>query len=257
MDSTTIIFILKGLFCNFLVSYIIHWLLIKKIANEKISRIVNVRKYIESKYRSLKRRYKEMSLFEIVFMLLNVFFCAIFTDILIADYFKMKLGTDKEKRKKYITIINHLNLTISLSFMLLAFMDIKLRCPGIIVPFILLRALSRSYEILIAFSNDIINEKKKSSTLSSSDRLKLAINSFVEIIVNYSIAYYLMSYTPGISIDTLIFFSISSSLSKGIGISTLTNVGDLTLVSTMQLLSSMSLIYFGLAGYIGSNDKAE
>ena len=64
-----------------------------------------------------------------------------------------------------------------------------------------------------------------------------------------------MNFIAGINISTLQYENMFVSLMKSIGISTLTNVGDLTLISIMQLLSSMSLIYFGLAGYIGSNEK--
>lgn len=255
MNVITVKFVLIGIIINFIFTLSLHWLLIKDIANERVYKVINIRKYIKSKNLRFKRRYKENSLLEKGFLLLKVLGNIIFTDILVADFFKMKLGTDKEKRKKYIAKLNHANLILSVFFIVLSFINCEVVCESIVIPFSVIRALSRSYEILIAFTNDIIDKNSKTSALTSSDRLKLAINSFFEIIINYSIVYHLMNFITEINISTLQYENIFVSLMKSIGISTLTNVGDLTLIGTMQLLSSMSLIYFGLAGYIGSNEK--
>lgn len=260
MMSIIVKFILVGIIINFIFTVSIHWLLIKKIANVKVSKLITIKWYIKSKYLRFKRRHEESSLIEKGFLLFKVLGSIIFTDILVADFFKMKLGTDKEKKKRYITRMNYTNLTVSLIFIILAFTNINLTYKNIVIPFIVVRALSRSYEILIAFSRDVVNKSKKTSALSASDRLTLAINSFIEIIINYSIVYYVVTYISFSNIEFFVFVeyaNILSSLFKSIGVSTLTNVGDLTLVSTMQLFSSMSLIYFGLAGYIGSNDNEE
>lgn len=255
MSWKTLFFVARGMILNICFTWLIHKIAMIKIENQKISKIITMHRYIKCKYIRYKRNNEKYGSEKLYRLLIGVGYL-IFTDILFADYYKMKLGTDKKKKKKYISRMNFVNLIVSLVFIILSFTNINLVLFSIVCPFIFVRALSRSYEIIIAFGDDIINKRKKSSALVSSDRLKLAISSFFEIIINYAIVYYLMGFTSDIYINILTFENMLDSLMKSIGISTLTNVGNLTVISTVQLFSSMCLIYFGLAGYISDNDKS-
>lgn len=133
--------------------------------------------------------------------------------------------------------------------------------------FIIIRTISRSLEIMVAFYKDISNhDVKKSSTLKSGDRIILAIISYFEIILNYAVVYYILE-RLNIFADTV----EHSELLKGgienlntifysVGISTFTgvNFGNTVIVNCiilLQLLTSMCLVYFALAKYISGESN--
>lgn len=124
-----------------------------------------------------------------------------------------------------------------------------------------IRVVSRSFEIIIAFVRDVIDNNKKTSDIKSNERIKLAIFSYFEIIIIYAGFYFLLiGHTqPGNPVN--IFFYIY----KSIGISTLTNVDYswyskfketvmADLFKMLQLFTSISLLYFALAKYISSKE---
>jgi len=124
-----------------------------------------------------------------------------------------------------------------------------------------IRVVSRSFEIMIAFVRDVIDDNKKTSDIESNERIKLAIFSYFEIIIIYAGIYFLLPGCTEFSNPVNIFFYIY----KSIGISTLTNV-DYSWYSKfkkvfltdffkiLQLFTSISLLYFALAKYISSKE---
>ena len=55
-----------------------------------------------------------------------------------------------------------------------------------------IRVVSRSFEIMIAFVRDVIDDNKKTSDIESNERIKLAIFSYFEIIIIYAGIYFLL-----------------------------------------------------------------
>lgn len=124
-----------------------------------------------------------------------------------------------------------------------------------------IRVVSRSFEIMIAFVRDVIDNNKKPSDIKSNERIKLAIFSYFEIIIIYAGIYFLLirHTQPGNPVN--IFFYIY----KSIGVSTLTNVDyswyskfkEVFLIDffkMLQLFTSISLLYFALAKHISSKN---
>lgn len=118
---------------------------------------------------------------------------------------------------------------------------------------IIFRVVSRSFEIMFAFYNDVIDKNEKASNLDPTDRLRLATRSYFETIINYTLVYFIINNKK--MIDN--FF-------KSIGISTFTKVdfnGDEKLFIytkifiLLQLFTSICLVYFALAKYIGDKQN--
>lgn len=98
---------------------------------------------------------------------------------------KAELIKSRNKVNFYFAIVFILLNIVSTYFCYLNFVnaphyDLFLICLLIIT---VVRLLSRSIEIFIAFYNDIISDKKKTSLLSGEERLKLAIVSLLEITI--------------------------------------------------------------------------
>ncbi|MFW5794986.1 MAG: hypothetical protein ACOCV1_05840 [Bacillota bacterium] len=121
------------------------------------------------------------------------------------------------------------------------------------------RVVSRSFEIMIAFVRDVIDNNKKTSDIESNERIKLAIFSYFEIIIIYAGIYFLLFDHLQSGSSVSIFFYIY----KSIGISTFTNVSyscysnfiesfPRDSFKILQLFTSISLLYFALAKYISS-----
>lgn len=165
-------------------------------------------------------------------------------------------GNFIEKSNLYNFIIS---LVFSISmFSLIEYLQLHL---VFLVLFWSIRVVSRSFEIIIAFVRDVIDNNQKSSDIKSAERIKLAIFSYFEIIIIYAGIYFLLSdHTQNHNIDNLFFYFINS-----IGVSTLTNVGyfcynefieksTLYFFKMLQLFTSISLLYFALAKYISSKE---
>jgi hypothetical protein len=176
--------------------------------------------------------------------------------------------TRKNQLSKFIQYSNCWNIRFSVVLLVITlcipknggmFIDIFLA-------FVMWRYISRSFEIAIAFVRDVLSSDSKSS-LDNHARMKLAITSYFEIFI-YSAAFY-SAYSCSV-LET--HEPILTSLFVG----TLTNVSDaiqslicgcsldlwyvflLKCSVYLQVFATLSLIFFGFAGYLGrvkSNTK--
>ncbi len=116
---------------------------------------------------------------------------------------------------------------------------------AVITWFVIFRALSRSIEIVYAFSKDVIKgEEKTSSTLTKYARIQLALSSYIENVVNYGVVYYFFNMT-----------SISNAVLVSIGRSTISNVDPSKclldqILAYGQVLTTLSLVVLSLAIYV-------
>lgn len=110
------------------------------------------------------------------------------------------------------------------------------------------RVISRCFEIIYAFSKDVLSAPSRSrSALTKYKRIKLAISSYFENVTNFACVYY--------------FFGSSgfvSSVLDSVGRSTISNIGidrctsDLTqLFIYSQVVTSLTLVVLSLALYVG------
>lgn len=188
-------------------------------------------------------------------------FKILFPNWIISDYFKCRIKKSltevdsqikKDKLKEFIETMNSLNFLISVICLLiisfLASINVgEGECFFKLFIFILcLRAFSRSYEIIKAFLEDVLDKKSnKSSSLKYYDRLRLALISLFEVVINYSFVYYFCT-------ENLV-----GALRESIGNSLLVSVNEINFVTIFQVLTSMTLIYLALADYIGSKGEKE
>lgn len=174
-------------------------------------------------------------------------------------------STYRIKLAIFIKNSNHLNFIVSLVlYVVLLFTTINFpridNEPLEILAFVIMwRYISRSVEIAFAFGRDILSPDS-SSNLDNHERMWIAIKSYFEIFI-YSAAFYSAF---SCKVDT-IFEPILTSLFVG----TLTNISgalellihcceydlsykSLLLLSVyLQVFATLSLIFFGFAGYLG------
>jgi len=186
-----------------------------------------------------------------------------------ADYFKQhfegkehKEDKDKGKLLKYFNSSN-LIFSLIIFFILCIFsyyFDFakinSLTFWKISTLLIILRLVSRSFEIMYAFTRDTILENTITSNLKKFDRIQLAIKSYIEIILMNACLHFLL---PALE------FSVSGlemkdGLIRSIGIQTFTNVNltDLTIVNYfiyLQIITSLCLIVLSIAIYAGRNEE--
>ncbi|WP_146047138.1 hypothetical protein [Aeromonas bestiarum] len=115
--------------------------------------------------------------------------------------------------------------------------------------FVLTRTLSRSVEVIYAFTNDAIeSENTNSSSLNKYDRVKLALNSYVENILNFSAVYYLLQKE---------YVNVQGAFFSSIGRSTISNLDLehkdvlLSFVAYGQVITTLTLVVLSLAIYVG------
>jgi hypothetical protein len=113
----------------------------------------------------------------------------------------------------------------------------------------IIRATSRSVEMIFAFSLDVIEDTPPKTPLNKHDRIKLAINSYFENIINYAFIYMTYNYN-----ESLFQKGILDSIGRG----TLTNINidkstDFVLqyIIYLQAFTSIVLITLSLAIYVG------
>lgn len=177
------------------------------------------------------------------------------------DYFfaKKYKPDDRKKKSDYIKLMNSNNIILTLIIfdilIVLNYFDILivfniLLLLKYLIGFIGYRCISRSLELIISFGNDAINPKK-SSILNAEDRVKLAINSYIEVVLNYAVFYYLLNVVEPPKIDPI---NLITSLYKSIGISTFSGIGtsQLGIFSSLHLFTSFVLVVFAIAVYLSS-----
>lgn len=164
---------------------------------------------------------------------------------------------DEKKLRFFIQISNGLNLIFSLVLIIIFFISANLKINYMMFCFILIRAISRSVEICYAFTKDVIKKANKNTKLNSGDRIILGISSYIEVILNYTLVYYILSQFGNVPLlfgNFCDYKKISSAFFRSVGISTFTgiSVGNLDVYSVVQLFTSLSLVYFAFASYIGN-----
>ncbi|MGL4998075.1 MAG: hypothetical protein ACRC5T_03830 [Cetobacterium sp.] len=131
------------------------------------------------------------------------------------------------------------------------------------------RTISRSFEIMFAFYKDVTKDPEKNdSKLLKFERIKLAVISYFEIILNFGILYYLI-YNAKPNIPLFNFFNwicpdiqslicgsgfnpkIIPFVMSSLFISTGTKVVGINPFFILQLVTSLCLVIFAIAGYMG------
>lgn len=186
----------------------------------------------------------------------NVFILFITPDYIFANNFKPT--NDKEKRKQYIVVANYLNLIItSIFFIIMLVIDIKNNLLFNNIKFLLLfRTISRSIEIIIAFTNDTLKNTIPKSNLNKFERIFLAVHSYFDILLMYSILYYCFNFSTDIN-------TVYHGLIYSFCINTVTNIGifDYKTLSFfkstlifLQVFTVMTLVVVSFAIYASRED---
>lgn len=197
-----------------------------------------------------------------------------------ADLFKNKFEPCKRKENDenqicgktlLIAYLNRWNLILSAAIAFIAYYFCVDYCIGFFTTFVVVRTLSRSFEITYAFGKDIL-ETKKNSLLEPHQRLILAFASLIECILNYSVAYYLVSQLQGLGICK--WQSFEHSFQSGLFYSnklledglSLFHPTTLTMLQMTQVVTCMTLVFLAFASYMsnfisgggkGSDSKVE
>lgn len=209
-------------------------------------------------------------------------------DFFYAKHIKNSFAYEKKRKNQYlrnkfkvISWWNISNLFISFVFFIITlfvyYFDItnkKLIC--IFLGFMLSRAFSRSIEIIIAFFFDIIDSKKKNKYLKSNRRIILSTRSYFEVILNFATLNFLGFWINKINNFSTSFlryvitiFPLSKdktpeditpffTLIKSFGTSTATSATVDSIFSVLQVITSLTIVLFALAGYLnnkGDNKK--
>lgn len=163
----------------------------------------------------------------------------------------------KSKLAYFIERSNYFNLILSviLLFIVHYIAISKIRDSNLLNIFkyyALIRCISRSIEIIVAFYKDVVYKKKKKSSLKSGERISLAVKSYIDIIIMYASIYML----------NIVFGNqkIIYNMVRSFGVSSFTQVDYLNqrelymLVISLQVVTSMVLVIFSIARYIGEVD---
>ncbi|MDD3534846.1 MAG: hypothetical protein PHC50_01680 [Candidatus Cloacimonetes bacterium] len=179
----------------------------------------------------------------------------------------MKINSDdvgKTKRcgkTQFIAYLNRANLIASFVLAIVAVMIYRTGSVfwfGFIISFVVLRTLSRSFEITIAFGKDTL-EKNKSSKLKSHERLLLAFTSLFESVLNYSVVYWLLNADDGMKHH--IWRGFVSSFQSGLFYSNsyldqcscLSSPSALAMLQLTQVITCMTLVFVAFAIYISNS----
>lgn len=190
-----------------------------------------------------------------------------------ADYFKnkFKIGENDTMSKKdrigFTRLIAYLNGGNVIVAGIIAIIAVAVVLENIIVlgpwfhiftTFVVLRTLSRSFEITYAFGKDASDGKIKVSLLKSHERLMLAFTSLIECILNYSTVYYLISFYNGMKFDK--WYSFVSSFQSGLfysnsflkGSPRLSYPSAISMLQLTQVVTCMTLVFVAFAIYISN-----
>ncbi|MDD3534837.1 MAG: resistance to Congo red protein [Candidatus Cloacimonetes bacterium] len=130
---------------------------------------------------------------------------------------------------------------------------------GLFTTFVMARTLSRSFEITYAFGKDASEGRSKDSRLQPHERLLLAITSLIECILNYSVAYYLVSFYSVKKLD--LWYSFVCSFQSGLFYSNsfldncprLSSQSTLSMLQLTQVVTCMTLVFLAFAIYISGS----
>ncbi|MQU04456.1 MULTISPECIES: hypothetical protein [Pseudomonas] len=177
-------------------------------------------------------------------------------DLLWAVLFKAPIKT-RESRSKFVKLNNDANLWFSIVLTLLA-IGVTAWSPvtafqKIIIALSFMRFLSRSFEIFYAFLCDAIQSKISSTSLTKSERIKLALKSYAEIYI-YSASAYLV--LPWIGIDKAITLSLNVGTLTNVGMAFTEPTHTENLIVFVQVFTTLCLVVLSLASYISRSDEA-
>lgn len=195
-----------------------------------------------------------------------------FISDVIKEWVEKHTENSSEAKAKLIQYFNWINLNIVLSFgiLIIVIFDFKFWNNQIltavsktILIYFFIRSISRSLEIIYAFFGDVATRKGKvkSTDLDRYDRLSLAVTSYIEMIISYSIFYYLWAvvfckYCDFIFLDKLIksigIMTFSNFINCGLSVKNLRIFLFNTAVS-FQVITSIVLIIFAVASYLSEN----
>lgn len=206
------------------------------------------------------------------------------------DNSEFSVSQKKNQRKKLLIDLNLLNFYSSVAIFILV---ILISCINdyfelneltgnvehlkyafvILFSIFILLFISRGIEIFVAFYKDAIrhfNESRARSSLSRADRVELAIRSYIELIINYGMIYYLINlislimsgeyilngitnpiqalYSSMASILTVEFISVNSDFRYSV-------LADIiTLLSPIEVLNGLILIVVSFTVYTSIED---
>lgn len=150
----------------------------------------------------------------------------------------------------------------------------------ILFAFLVTRCYSRAFELIFAFYKDITDSKRKNPLLKSNRRISLATKSYVEVIFNFATVNFFAAFLcyKDINLNLGNLFSIYynspydnafdflgtnssinlnpfSILLRSFGNNTFTDVRLDSFFSVLQILTTLVLVLFALAGYL--NNKGD
>ena len=122
---------------------------------------------------------------------------------------------------------------------------------------IIFRTISRSNEIIIAFTNDCFS-KKSTSGIVSQERIILAISSLVENIFNYAVCYHIISIIDNSSKYLCLWQAFARSFETNFFQNIKLNMevtypDPLSMLTILQFITSICLIIFSVAIYASGN----
>ncbi|MBC5853340.1 hypothetical protein [Vibrio metschnikovii] len=113
-----------------------------------------------------------------------------------------------------------------------------------------IRTISRSLEIVYAFTRDVIAyDNAQTSTLNKFDRIKLALTSYLENILNFTVVYTVFGGAQLNLIQSL-FDSIGRSTISNVSVS-ISSGATLQAFAYLQVFTSLTLVVLSLAIYVG------
>lgn len=178
-----------------------------------------------------------------------------------------KGGSVGKERSEIIKNTNFYNLFFSfVLFIIVIIVDVLPKLDSvcifgltgkrIIEGIVIARLITRSFEVSVAFFNDVIviSDEPKSD-LNAGERIILAVLSLLELVLSYAVYYYLCG------------FGKLEAITRSFGNSTLTDVSffnaageilppSFCFVVAMQVITSFVLISFSIASYL-NNIKSE
>lgn len=189
---------------------------------------------------------------------------------------------EKKRLKDFVIFSNWFNvLSAAILVMLTMFLyevysllEIKkstLNIFEIMMVFIVIRLISRAIEVTIAFYYDVVRVRmhpdltigERSTNLKKGNRISLAIHSYIEFVLLFSMLYYLnpnsinsvlvaKEYIEFSYLDFLLYSASVSAFNVSFDMQSLTVFGKV--LHALQVFLSINLVVLSLAAYLGLTD---
>ncbi|MEZ8579443.1 hypothetical protein AB4622_26745 [Vibrio splendidus] len=176
------------------------------------------------------------------------------SDYWFSRYFKLQIIQNVfDKKGRLVELFNQVNLALSFCiFFALIFVWQSWHVPNILISLVVIRCVSRSFEISYAFLMDVIYQKSNTSNLDKFHRIRLALSSYIEIYVLYASVYFVFD-PSSYGLEALV---------KSLGVGTFTNVSAafqcssdiFTLLVYGQVFTTLILVLMSLAVYVGRSE---